>query len=131
MDKSKIPVPVTVISIFYFISAFLVLAAGVASIFLSWKNIDLIGLGPSPETLMVVGIIALVISVLYIFVGKDLLRGKKWARTAVIVLSGIASVENLILIFGNVFLIIPLAINIAILLYLLLNRDAKKSFSKR
>lgn len=135
--KRVIPTWVKAISVIYFIYAFLYTLVGITiivfgSFLLSEGLISQAGIPITNPTLLTgVGLFLAVLGGLYTFVGKDLWKGKNWARIAAITLSSAHGLFYLIsLIYAiDFFAIAFIIIDVAILLYLLFNKDVKKVFS--
>jgi len=132
--KRVIPVWIKVISVIYFIYAFLNVLAGISITFFG-NRLDVIladiGLSMTLAMLTVVGLFVAALGVFYFFVGKELWKGKSWARIAAMILSSVSGLFYLINLFYVVdfFAVVVLITDVAILLYLLFNKDAKKAFS--
>ena len=130
MAKNKnIPVEIKIISIIFYFGALMTFISGIG-FFLGRSSLLMFPI-VSPVFLTFMRFIYIGISVLDVFVGKDLWKGKKWARTAAIVLLCLSTL-NLIasalsgdLIWGIVFFIIYLAI----LLYLIFSPIVRRTFA--
>jgi len=84
---------------------------------------------PSASVLVSIGIIFLILSVLFYFIGKGLLNAKKWAKIVIAVIAIIFLIMALMsLINKNFSSIIFIVINGFISWYLLLNKESKKFF---
>ena len=133
-SKKEIPTIVKVISVLYFIGAFLNVIAGIGLLFLGnmfGMPLDDFGISMTLAMLTVVGLFVIALGVFYIFVGKNLWRGKDWARTAAIIISSVSGLFYLVnMIYAiDFFAAVFLIIDVAILLSLLFNKDVKKAFS--
>jgi hypothetical protein len=129
--RAGVPTGVKVISVLYYIAALLFLMGGLALIIGSNALNSVLGtLGPLVAILgSVAGIIFLALAVLFFFVGKDLWRGRNWARVTVLVLSALGILSGLYAIaLGDLTSITGLVINLIIGGYLLLNRSVKAAF---
>jgi peptidoglycan/LPS O-acetylase OafA/YrhL len=125
--KKQIPIEIKIVSILYYIFAVFSVIAGIMS-FAGKAEIPFFAL--SKPMIILLGIILIGLGIFGFFVGRDLWRIKKWTRTAVIIVSGLAIVYNLILITqgsltNNLFGII---IHIIIGGYFLFNQKIKKIF---
>jgi len=132
MNERKLSAPIILIAVLYLLGALLYFLVSLGLIF-SGKigNIPPELAGYMSNGMMIfIGIIFIAVAIIYLFIGKDLLRRKNWARTAAIVISGISALFNLYsLITGSIVSAVMLIINAAIVAYFLLNKEAKKNFS--
>lgn len=132
-SKKVIPVWIKVISACYFIGASLNIIAGIGLLFLGnmfGMPLDDFGIYMTLAMLTVVGLFIIALGVFYIFVGKDLWKGKNWAKITAIVVSFLSVLAYLIsFIFGSFGSIILVIIHSLIVWYLLFNKNAKKAFS--
>ena len=130
-STKKVPTLVKVIAIFnYFTAAFLILGAiiGVAVAGLALNMWGLDGIEPA----IVLGIIMILFAIFMIFLGRDLWRGRNWARITEIVL---AIAWLLIALLGilqqNYWDFVGLIANGVIAGYLLFNTRVKAAFTPR
>jgi len=135
MAKKEAPTGVKVISVLYYITAFAYGLLGLLLLFgssimgtiasqIPWLALISAGL------FIVVGILLLGIAILIFFVGRNLWQLKSWARTVVLIFSGIGALSALIAVFqGDFGNIVSLGINIWIGYYLLKDKDAIKTFT--
>ena|SRR3989344_5745461 len=129
------PTGVKIISIIYYIEAALGILLGIAVIvgggFLNSLN-SIPGFTVSGSWLFyILGIFILAISVFGFFIGRNLWKGRNWARIVVIVFSVPVILVVIYMIFSGSIIngIINLVINGIIPGYLLFNQNAKEFFN--
>lgn len=84
---------------------------------------------PSTPTFVIVGIVLIVLSVVFYFIGRDLLKSKKWAKIALIVISALLILLNILsLISGSWSPIIMILVNGLVVWYLAYSKPAKNFF---
>jgi hypothetical protein len=140
MDMSKIPTGVKVVSVIYYISAFLFALFGLLIIVGSNAIISyLITAAPELATVkygtllaigVIVGIVMIGIGILSFFIGKGLWRLRQWARIVAIIF-GIFGLLSTIFSIATGFIvtqIVSLLIDGFITGYLLFSKDVKKAF---
>lgn len=78
------------------------------------------------------GILFLAIAVLYVFVGRDLWRGKSWARIAALIIYGIGVLQYLVmLITGDFASLFFLLISGVVFCYLMFSHQVKIAFASK
>ena len=135
VDKKQVPTGVKVISVLYYIGAFLGVIFGILSIFGAGmissvaSKIPLIGVMGS-VLFIIVGVILLCLGILSFFVARGLWKAKNWARIVAIIFSCLGIVMAIIsMISGNVSgNIFNLLIQLVIGGYLLFNNKVKEAF---
>lgn len=132
LKKKKVPTLVKVISVFYYIGAFLGLLFGI--LFMVGAKIVYLILDQIPELaalgsgiFVVLGVILIVMSVVDFFIGVGLWNGKRWARIWVIIFCALGILSAII--NGILVNLGSLIINLAIGLYFYLDKDVKKAFN--
>lgn len=131
VKKKKVPTLVKIISVLYYIGAFLGLLFGI--LFLAGGEIISLVLEQMPtlaelgsSIFVIIGIVLIVMAVVDFFIARGLWNARPWARMLVVVLCilGVLSaiVNGIIANLGS------LIINLAIGLYLYLSKDVKKAF---
>jgi len=133
MDKT--PLGVKIISILYCVMAFFIIIAGLAFLFGNFIS-DFITDDENAITLfegsgaVFIGSVLFFLGVLYFLIGRGIWLGENWARIAAIILALIGIFSGFNSLFkGNFQSLVPFAISLVILIYLLQNSDAKKAFS--
>lgn len=125
------PVLVKVISVYFFILAFFDVASGILALsFGDYLNEIFNKLGfyiGDSNILTGIGLLIIAFGVFYVFVGKDLWKGKNWAKTAAIIVSSMNVLFYAVSLSIGSFIF--LAIDLAIVLYLLFNKEVKSVFS--
>ena len=127
------PAGVKIISVLYYIGAFVGLIAGISifgmgTVFLKFFGIE--GMAFS-GLFVIMALFVIVMSILYFFVAKDLWKCKQWARYAAIII-GIMNISwELVLLFVKAggFSIIGITINLIIVIYLFVDKNVKECFS--
>jgi len=133
-----IPLPIKILAVLSYISAAITLVSGILMLFAG--NIVMNFLGQFSPLLQgfgslflgIMGIFAVLSAVLNFFIGKGLWFGKNWARIFVIVISILAILGSLksIIVEGDMYGFIYLAIYLAIGVYFLFNKSVKDFFKK-
>ena len=124
----QVPAGVKVIAVFYYIVAAFHILRGITVVIASFY------FGLSGGLIAILPAIALGIGidagVLYVFIGRGLWKGRPWARIAAIAVAAIVIFVNLISLFLLDFsALIFIAINGAVLLYLLLSKSVNRAFA--
>jgi len=139
--SKNIPEGVRVISVISFVLVGILLLAGIGFVnfgesFSKMADADKATLAqqgislPGSSTLVSIGILFLIIGVLFYFVGRDLLCGKKWAMMVIVILSIIFLILALwSLIQGRFSSIISVVIEGLIIWYLIIRKETKTFFN--
>ena len=133
---TSVPTGVKIISVLYYIGAGFGILFGilffVGAGFLGAVASQIPLLGAFGKSLfIVVGIILIGLSVLSIFVGRGLWKGKNWARIVAIIFAALGAIMAIVSIVGGSIAngISSLAVQLLIGGYLLLNSSVKSAFS--
>jgi formate-dependent nitrite reductase membrane component NrfD len=133
IQKNETPLGVRLISIYYYLIALFIFLIGIAGV-LSFLKIPISVLKELPNLLglgsLLLGPIALIIGIIFIglgitsfFIAKDLNKGKRWARKAVIVYSVLGILGSLMPIN-----IVGLIISGVVGGYMIFSKKAKEFF---
>jgi hypothetical protein len=151
INSKKIPTPIKIISILFYISAILSILSGILMVIsgiagtaiMAVLGVDkIIELIPGLDVTKVIigelflvtiifgGIMALVIGILEYFIGRDLKKGKKWAYIVAVILVLLGLIKVIFaLIINPLSAILGLIIYGVFGYYLLVNKKVKKFFS--
>lgn len=137
LGGKEIPAGVKIISVLFYIGAFLFLISGILSVAgvglpqenLTGAAVGVPQLGRGFEIFG--GIISVALAILVFFVGLSLWKGRRWAGITAIILSIIGIITSLIGMIGGgvVGNLITLIIYAGISSYLFFNKDVKRIFS--
>ncbi|PIR69026.1 hypothetical protein COX93_00620 [Candidatus Nomurabacteria bacterium CG_4_10_14_0_2_um_filter_30_12] len=138
VQTKSAPMPVKILAVLNYISAAITLVSGILMLFAENIVINFLGQfspllqGFSSLFLGIMGIFAVLSAVLNFFIGKGLWFGKNWARIFVIVISILAILGSLksLIVEGDMYGFIYLAIYIAVGAYFLFNKSVKEFFKK-
>lgn len=145
--SKNIPIGVKILAILGYIFSIISLVIGI----LSWiVSIGLI-MNPAPvilppdfpqefvdlfsnnlvPLLVTMGFVFVVLGLIGIFVSRGLWKGRNWARVLVVIFAVFGIISNIIeLVTGNLSAIVSLAINLVVVWYLLVNKQAQKYFAR-
>jgi hypothetical protein len=133
-----IPLPIKILAVLSYISAAITLVSGILMLFAG--NIVMNFLGQFSPLLQgfgslflgIMGIFAVLSAVLNFFIGKGLWFGKNWTRIFIIIISILAILGSLksLIVEGDMYGFIYLAIYLAIGVYFLFNKSVKDFFKK-
>jgi len=137
-EVKKIPTGIQVVSIIHYIAAGLCAVFGLLFIVFSGRLAEYLMSGTDAltslttsdlvGTLIVLGVLFIILGVLYFFIGKGLWKLKKWARIVGIILAVIVALYTLYMMTGNftIALLIIFLIDVAVGVYLIFSKEAKK-----
>jgi uncharacterized membrane protein (DUF2068 family) len=137
-DSKKIPIGVRIISILYYVMAGLLVISGLFIILFSGIIVStMISIDPNlssvvnSQVIIWVGIFLILLGVLIFFVGRGLWKLKLWAKITALMISALMIVYEIYLMaFDFRFIqVIQLLIYVAIAVYLIVNKEAKKAFN--
>lgn len=134
-SRMGVPLGVKIAAVVLFVLAAMILLLGVmifvdpVMVRLAFSTAGYLGeVGKS--ILIMLGILFVAIAVLYAFAGRDLWRGKQWARIAALIIYGIGVVQYLVMIAtGDVSSIILLLVYGVIFCYLAFSAKVRAAFS--
>jgi hypothetical protein len=130
LSKKKIPLGLKIISIFYYVSAVLLLVLAIVSLFKTSSLFSVLGDGIGP----IISLGFFVLAFLSFFIGRGIYKAQKWSRITAISLAILAILSAISLfIRGETTTeylngIINLVVNGFIGGYLLFNKKVKKYF---
>ena len=133
----SMPWGVRIAALLLYVLGFLIIVLGILifidseAVRVAFSAVGLFGSVGEPMMIML-GILLIAIAVLYVFVGKDLWKGKSWARIAAMIIYGAGVVQHLVLLasgdVASVFFSLAYGI---VFCYLAFSRDVKAAFSEK